>query len=220
MRKPLTLPAQGELLDRRADTTFTHLFNAIFSTGDAREMGETSFMVLCCIKSYASLNTGQSFPSMDTIAEKIGKSRDTVERSIKRLVEMGYVEVCGKRGRNNVYRIKERFPITNGEGKMVEAAWWDYVPTAVAEVQRQVKQYAEKGRVEGQQVIHIEKIEVNINYGTQIGTQVISAENVQMNDAYDVDALKSRMINARDAEFDKIQKLIPGLNLKSKQEKK
>lgn len=215
MKKLPTPSVQGELLDRRVDTTFTHLFNAIFSTGDAREMGETAFMVLCCIKSYASLNTGQSFPSMDTVAEKIGKSRDTVERSIKKLVEMEYVQVCGKKGRNNVYKVKERFPITNRDGEMVEAVRWDYVPMAVSEVQRQVRQYVEKGRVEGQQTIHIEKIEVNINYGTQIETQIVS-ENVQMNGSYDVQALRDRMQSARAAEFEKISRLIPGVKLRGK----
>jgi len=216
------LPAQGELLDRRADTTFVHLFNAMFSSGDAKDMGETPFFVLCCIKSFASLNTGQSFPSMETIAKTVGKSRDTVVRSVKTLVDMGYVEIIGKRGRNNVYKIKERFPITNGEGEMVEAVRWDYVPMAVAEVQRQVRQYAEQGRTDGKQVIHIEKIEVkvNINYGTQIETQIVAAENVQMNGAYDEEEVKRRLLNAKDAALAKMQKMIPGLNLKGTQEKK
>lgn len=217
---PATLPAQGELLDRYADTTFIHLFNAMFSSGDALKMGETPFFVLCCIKSFASLNTGQSFPSMETIGKTIGKSRDTVVRAIGTLVEMGYVEIVGKRGRNNVYQVKERFPITNGEGEMVEAVRWGYVPMAVAEVQRQVKQYAEQGRADGRQIIHIEKIEVNINYGTQIGTQIITADNVQMNGACDEEEVRRRLLNAKDAALAKMQKIIPGLNLKSVQDKK
>lgn len=204
---------QGELLDRRADTTFTHLFSAMFSSGDVREMGETAFMVFCCIKAHSDIGTGLSYPSKDRIADLCGKSHDTVERAVKKLIAMERVEICGKRGRNNVYRCRERFQIVNREGEPVENVHAGYIPRTVAEVQRQVKEYVEKGRVGDGQVIHIEKIEVNINYGTQIETQII-ADNVQMNGAYDAEALKERMRAARVAEFEKIAKIIPGVKLK------
>lgn len=212
-RLPSIASPQTELLDKRADTTFSHLFASIYATGDAREMGDTAFMVFCCIKAHSDIGTGLSYPSKERVAELCGKSHPTVERAIKKLIEMDRVEVYGKRGRNNVYRCKERFQITDGEGRALEDVGFDYVPRAVSEVQRQVRQYIEQGRVEGQPIIHIEKIEVNINYGTQIEQQIV-AENVQMNGKDDREALFERMNAARKAEFAKIKEIIPGVRLK------
>lgn len=194
------------MFDRKADVSFTHLFNAMFSSGEARQMGPTAFMVFCCIKSFTNLNRGNAFPGQKMIAELTGRSVDTVKRSIDELIDMGYIQVH-RNGSHNEYQINERIAITNREGRVVEEAWFKYVPTAVNEVQRQVKEYIDRGSLGDRPVIHIDKIEVNIvnnnNYGTQITTN-----NVNMNGPDDSVELKNRMRDARDRNINAIYRVI------------
>lgn len=48
------------------------------------------------------------FPSQDTIAQRAGISRMSVSRAVKRLQELGYIEIIsgGNDGRSNKYRLK------------------------------------------------------------------------------------------------------------------
>jgi biotin operon repressor len=146
-------------------TSWFHVFRSMVESGDMASMGPHPVAVYLAIKSCLSWGTGKAFPSQNTLAEKAGISRRTVQRSLDSLVEHGYLSVdCGKqRGVSNVYTLREKLVLRNRESQKPEAlATWDYVPGAVQAAVREVQRVALSGDFAGAKFIHIEKLTVNI----------------------------------------------------------
>lgn len=76
-----------------------------------------TFMTLCIISTMTSSNKdGRCFFKQETIAERLGKSRQAISRSLNTLVELGYLEIehvfkGGRQGYSN-YRLKYDVDLT------------------------------------------------------------------------------------------------------------
>ena len=63
----------------------------------------TDVLVYACLKSYMGSVTREAYPAVSTIIDKFGMSKNTIIRSIKRLVDHGDISIR-KAGRRNIYK--------------------------------------------------------------------------------------------------------------------
>ena len=80
----------SELLN--ADTSFFSVFRDLIDSGTVAELGVYAWTTYTVIKSYANFNSGESFPSVETIAIKSGISVIQVKRSLKQLENKGLLK--------------------------------------------------------------------------------------------------------------------------------
>jgi biotin operon repressor len=157
---------QMELLS--ADTTWLHVFRDMIFRGEAAKMGPHGFTAYCVIKAHSSLNSGESFPSLETIAKESGMSVAQVKRELDKLESMGYL-MRSKKGRVNEYKLREKVDILNDSGAVQAVATWDYVPIGVKAAVADLKNVIVTGDLAGARIVNIERMVVNINTGP--GTQ-------------------------------------------------
>jgi DNA-binding transcriptional ArsR family regulator len=150
-------------IQREAETSWFHIFKAMIGSGDLARMGATAFAVYAVIKAHSHFRTGKSFPDIDTIARKAGISGRQVRRELTVLEQHGYLTKA-KDGRHNVYTLREKVHIVDGEGRPTEVATWDYLPAAVKSSVAELKNYLQTGRHSGQ-IIHIEHLYLQFNQG-------------------------------------------------------
>jgi predicted transcriptional regulator len=83
--------------------------NYIIDHGHMARLG-VSFMVYAALCRRASADTGEAFPSYDTLCEDTGLSRATISKAIKQLIVEGLVTIKRKGGLNrggNVYLVHD-----------------------------------------------------------------------------------------------------------------
>lgn len=162
---------QAELFE--AETTWFHVFKAMIDNGDVARMGPYAVTVYLVIKSFTNFNTGLSFPSVETISAKSGISAVQVKRCLKILEETGYISK-ERAGKNNVYRLREKVEFTDDSGRPAAVATWDYLPSTIDAARAEIKNFRLTGESEGLQVVHIEKLILNvqINNGSSGVSQI------------------------------------------------
>lgn len=146
-----------------AETHWFHMFVAMIRGGDLSKIGPYATSVYLVIKAYTNFSTGEAFPALELISEKSGISLAQVKRELKRLESHGYI-VREKRGRSNIYRLREKVEISDGEGRTAAVATWDYLPSGVRQAVADLKNVLVSGHFSGAQVIQIECLQVNINH--------------------------------------------------------
>ena len=145
-----------------AETTWFHVFRAMIESGDAARLGPHTFALYIVIKSYTNFTTGHAFPRLELLAEKAGMSQAQVKKSIKTLVERGYI-AKEKQGRRNVYRLREKIDITDESGRPAAVATWDYLPGTVEAARAELRNFLLEGRNgEPLQYVHIERLSLTI----------------------------------------------------------
>jgi DNA-binding MarR family transcriptional regulator len=154
--------------DTQAETLFFHVLRAMIQRDKIAEMGTTTFCVYVVLKSYASLEAGYLNPSRETIARHIGASEPTVDRAIKRLVEMGLVRKqpnTSKDARGNEYELIEAIPmISKATREVVGHGESKYIPLQFEALRKQLEAFAASGKMgKGLEV----KIILNNNFITQ-----------------------------------------------------
>lgn len=127
---------QGELF--RTNTLWFHIFQQLIDSGDAAKLSHASFKLLIVMKSGADFKDGAAIPSQKWLANKSGCSVATVKRCLIELEKHQHV-AKQKRGRRNVYVIREKFQIKNEHGQHVATAYCDYVPTMVETMRAELK---------------------------------------------------------------------------------
>lgn len=159
---------QGELFE--AQTTWFHIFNAMVESGDVAKMGPHAVTVYLVIKAHTNFSTGRAFPGIETIVEKSGVSKRQVIRSLEALETLGYL-TKEKKGRNNIYRLREKIEVMDKDGRPAAVATWDYLPSTVREAQAELRNFLMSGAVEGK-VVMIEHLNLNIqvNHPGAVGT--------------------------------------------------
>ncbi|AOZ07727.1 helix-turn-helix domain-containing protein [Cupriavidus malaysiensis] len=162
--------ALGSDENLRAETTWFHVFRSMFSSRDAARMGPYAVTVYLVIKAHANFNTGNSFPSIDVIADETGISRSQVIRVLKVLETFGYLKRT-RAGRKNEYRLREQVSIRDGSGRQAAVATWDYLPTTVQAAMADLKNLILSGDFSGSRVVHIERLQINV---TQAAGDVIT----------------------------------------------
>lgn len=158
---------QAELFS--AETTWFHVFKDMIDSGDVAKMGAHAVTAYLVIKSYTNFSTGRAFPALETIAEKSGMSERQVMRELKTLEEHGYISK-EKKGRHNLYTLREKVSIKDDDGRPQAVATWDYIPGSVRDAVADLKHVMMTGELGGAKIVHIENLTVNINSGD--GTQV------------------------------------------------
>lgn len=177
--------AQTELFN--AETTWFHIFRAMIENGDLAKMRPNAFAVYCVIKAHTNFSTGRSFPSLELIAEKTGISLAQVKREMKTLEDMDYV-TKEKRGRSNLYQLREKVEIQDKYGRPQAVATWDYLPSGVQAAIADLKNVMVTGDLNGARIVHIERLVVNMNTGS--GTQ-INLDMAAMKDGHLKDQLEA-----------------------------
>ncbi|UZF34539.1 helix-turn-helix domain-containing protein [Ralstonia pseudosolanacearum] len=166
----MSAAALGPDEDFRAETTWFHVFRSMFSSHDAARMGPYAVTVYLVIKAHANFNTGNSFPSIELIADETGISRSQVIRVLKVLETFGYLKRT-RVGRKNEYRLREKVSIRDGSGRQAAVATWDYLPTTVQAAMADLKNLMLSGNFSGSRVVHIERLQINV---TQAAGDVIT----------------------------------------------
>lgn len=169
-----TAPQLPELFE--AETTWFHVFKSMIDSGDVAAMGPHATTVYLVVKAHANYATGRAFPSLDTIAEKSGISLAQVKRELKTLEQHGYITKT-KVGRHNEYRLREKVSISDGDGRPTAVATWDYLPSTVKAAMADLKNVLMTGDMAGARVVHIERLQVNVN-NVADGGVVINAQQL------------------------------------------
>lgn len=153
---------QGELF--QATTTWFHIFRDMIESGDVARLGPHAVTVYLVIKAHTNFSTGRSWPEIETIAEKSGISESQIKRSIAKLEELGYI-TKERTGRNNRYTLREKVQISDEHGRPSAVATWDYLPSSVAHAMADLKNVLMTGDLGGAKIVHIERLNVQINNG-------------------------------------------------------
>lgn len=157
----------------KAETTWFHVFKSMVDNGDIAKMGPSAVTVYLVIKSYTNFTTGEAFPSQELIGEKSGLSERQVMRELKTLEEFGYI-TKEKKGRRNIYTLREKVDIVDGDGRPSAVATWDYLPTTVQHAVADLKNVLVTGDLGGARIVHIKQLSLNVQVGdhnTQINFQ-------------------------------------------------
>ena len=167
---------QGELF--KAETTWFHVFRDMVENGDVAKMGPHAVTVYLVIKAHTNFSTGRAFPALETIVEKSGISESQVKRSIKALEELGYVSK-EKKGRNNIYTLREKVQVTDEHGRPTAMATWDYLPSSVSHAMADLKNVLMTGDLGGAKIVHIERLNVNLQVNNSGGNIQINAADLE-----------------------------------------
>ena len=167
---------QGELF--KAETTWFHVFRDMIENGDVAKMGPHAVTVYLVIKAHTNFSTGRAFPALETIVEKSGISESQVKRSIKTLEEFGYVSK-EKKGRSNIYTLREKVQVTDEHGRPAATATWDYLPSSVSHAMADLKNVLMTGDLGGAKIVHIERLNVNLQVNNSGGNIQINAADFE-----------------------------------------
>lgn len=141
-----------------------HVFKDMIDSGDLAKMDGGELKVYLVVKSYTSIASGSSFPSIALIAEKSGISERQTMRALAALEELGYISKT-KVGRHNAYQMREKVVIRDSAGEQQAIATWDYIPRGVSEAVTDLKNVMMQGDLAGAKIVNIKTLTVNIMTG-------------------------------------------------------
>ena len=147
----------------QAQTTWFHIFKAMIDNGDVAKLGPYAVTVYLVIKSYTNFSTGRAFPSVETIAEKSGISAPQVKRCLVILENTGYI-TREKKGRSNVYTLREKVEFTDKDGRPAAVATWDYLPSTIEAARAELRNFQMTGKNDCK-IVNIERAVFNIQIG-------------------------------------------------------
>lgn len=176
---------QGELWEElKVEHHWFHIVRGMIYRGLLRDMTPMGWAVYCVLKAHTDLESGQSRPSIKRIADLIGVSHDTIQRTMKHLIEMDIVRV-EKRGKSNEYHLKEQMAMTTRTGELFGVAERTYAPNYFQDFVKQLKAFAESGNLPPSDkgiTINVTLNVQNIHQGDG-GTVTMNVQNVQVADA-------------------------------------
>jgi DNA-binding transcriptional regulator YhcF (GntR family) len=149
---------QGDLFN--ANTLWFHTFQNLIVSGDAAALSHAAFKILIVMRAYVNFKNGGAIPPQTLLAKKSGCSLSTVKRCLVELERNQHIEKQ-KRGRKNVYVLKEKFQIKNMEGQHVATAHCDYVPSLVEAMRSELKRIL-KEQVISNATIQIKSLNIQI----------------------------------------------------------
>lgn len=149
-----------------AEVGWFHSFKSLVLSGGINEIGIYGYGVLSVMKCYANFHTGKATIGQEKIAKLLGISVKQVQREIKKLTMLGHLKIVGKWRRTNIYQVQEKIQFTSHDGKPAVIASMPYISTAMESAVKQLKIFKETGKLEKSDFIHIENLQVNINYIT------------------------------------------------------
>lgn len=170
----------------KAETTWFHIFKDMIDSGDMAKLEGSAVKVYLVVKSYTNFSTGRAFPAIETIAEKAGLSEAQVKRCLAALEELGYISKT-KEGRRNIYTLREKVQVLDGQGRPAAVATWDYLPSTVGHAVADLKNVLVTGELAGAKIVHIERLNVQVisgtnNYGIQFNEADLAKLPPEMRD--------------------------------------
>ncbi len=113
----------------QVDGTFTTEQRDLFASGLVAEIGVSAYAVWSAIKYYADLNTGEAFPGIRALGDKLGIGKSTVQRAIETLEahKMLRIVKSHSKRRGQTYIARERLSVRVGS-RVLCVIVLDYVP--------------------------------------------------------------------------------------------
>jgi DNA-binding transcriptional ArsR family regulator len=154
--------AQGDLWEeKRVEHMWFHVVRGMIMKGEIGRMGAVPWAVYCALKAHTNLESGDAAPGIARIAELIGSSHDTVQRALKTLIDLEYVQVR-KRGRQNVYALTEKMDIVTQAGDPYVTASRKYAPMSFGHFVEELQRFARTGNLPGDRAITF-NVNVTVN---------------------------------------------------------
>lgn len=161
------------------DPTWIKLQSSILKSDTAlKNIGPVAFVVMCILRAHRNLKGwGDAFPSVKTIAQRMGKSPQTIHNALKKLKELDYIDYEVK-GKKNHYTLMEGGELTPTEGNedlpKVDTRY-PYDPIKGDVYVQDLKALAETGELpEGSKVVIVNKITNNFTLVQQADKVVIN----------------------------------------------
>ena len=128
-------------MEGQVDSSFTTEQRDLFASGLVAEIGVNAYAVWQAIKFYADFATGEAFPGMRMMGQKLGLSQPTVQRAIKALEAAKMVRITKghTKRRGQTYIARERMRITLG-GQVLCTIVIDYVPNRLRQQINRIEQ--------------------------------------------------------------------------------
>ena len=178
----------GELWDElRVDNLWIHVVRGLIKDKVIAQVGAPAFCVYIAIKAHTDLDTGNAWPSVATLGEQVGISKETVLRSLKTLVEAGLLKV-EKRGRSNSYSVIEKINLVAQSGEPWGQGHRKYVATGFGDFVDDLKSLARTGNIPGDKGITI-NVTVNVQQNAPGATGHMNIQNIQLSSDGDLHKL-------------------------------
>ena len=144
------------------DSSFTTEQRDLFASGMVAEIGVNAYAVWHAIKFYADFKTGEAFPGMRTIGQKLGISPMTVQRAIDRLLEAKMLRVTkpASKRRGQTYIAREKMAIRVGNTVLCTIIV-DYVPNSLRHRLNKIEQAINTGEKDDEAWAEVEIIPGN-----------------------------------------------------------
>lgn len=146
-------------MEGQIDSSFTTEQRDLFSSGMVAEIGVNAYAVWQAIKFYADFKTGEAFPGMRTLGQKLGLSQPTVQRAVKTLEAANLVRVTKNhtKRRGQTYVARERLRVTLGS-RVLCTIVVDYVPNTLRQRLQRIEQALATGEADQEAFAQVEII--------------------------------------------------------------
>lgn len=154
---------QSELF--KTDIGWFHIFKELIRNGTWARLSTAATKLYPVIKAYANHQSGEAFPSIETLKEFSGMAGASVIKALKELEAEGLLAKSGAAGRHNNYSLIEKFEVTDSEGRPAASVTFDYMPALVGDAVAELKNFMARGMTmpDGKtQFIKIENLTLNI----------------------------------------------------------
>jgi len=146
-------------MEGKIDSSFTTEQRDLFSSGMVAEIGVNAYAVWQAIKFYADFKTGEAFPGMRTLGQKLGLSQPTVQRAVKVLEAAQLVRVTKSHSkrRGQTYVARERLRVALGS-RVLCTIIVDYVPNTLRQRLNRIEQALATGEGDREAFAEVEII--------------------------------------------------------------
>ena len=132
----------------KANTLWFHVYGDFVSSGRLAEMPGSALKTYVALKSHINLNSGVARISLKTLVVETGTSRETVKRSISKLVELGHIKSSLSAGHTSSYICYEHFNIRKSNGNLIGVATFTYSGSAAGRIQKELSDTLSKGQID------------------------------------------------------------------------
>lgn len=146
-------------MEGKIDSSFTTEQRDLFSSGMIAEIGVNAYAVWQAIKFYADFKTGEAFPGMRTLGQKLGLSQPTVQRAVKVLEAAQLVRITKghSKRRGQTYVARERLRVALGS-RVLCTIIVDYVPNTLRQRLSRIEQALATGESDREAFAEVEII--------------------------------------------------------------
>lgn len=158
---------QGDLF--RSDVTWFHIFKEIIRSETWARMSANAKAVYPVIKAFVNWESGESFPSIDTLQQYSGLARASVVKAIKELEKQGLLKKNAAKGKGSTYSLVEQFSVKDKDGNHAASAALDYIPASMSGAIEEFKRVLASGHVtqDGTTIfIKVDNITLNVHAGS------------------------------------------------------